>query len=129
VTNLTDANCTAQAGDLTGSAVVTVNPLPVAPSPNVSSNLAQHMSLKVKIQPLLTAWTSPGGSPLSVASAGPVSGQGGTVSYDSNYIYYIPPGGTLANDTIPYTVSNTNGCTTSGAIDIQFVVLGGIAKP
>jgi hypothetical protein len=84
--------------------------------------------MKVKILPLLAVWTSPGGSPLSVASAGPSSGQGGTVSKDSNYIFYIPPGGTPATDTIPYTVSDTNGCTTSGTIDVNFVVSGGIAQ-
>ncbi|MES2772530.1 MAG: hypothetical protein V4722_00005, partial [Bacteroidota bacterium] len=32
VTSLTDANCTALAGDMTGSAVITVNPLPAAPN-------------------------------------------------------------------------------------------------
>jgi autotransporter-associated beta strand protein len=111
-----------------GSGTVTVNALPVAPSPNLSSNLAQHLSMKVAIVPLLAAWTSPGGSPLSVASAGPSSGQGGTVSKDSNYIYYLPPSGTPATDTIPYTVSDANGCTTAGTLDVNFVTSAGYAQ-
>jgi Bacterial Ig domain len=111
-----------------GNGTVTVNALPVAPSPNLSSNLAQHLSMKVKIVPLLAAWTSPGGSPLSVVSAGPSSGQGGTVSKDSNYIYYLPPSGTPATDTIPYTVSDTNGCTTAGTLDVNFVTSAGYAQ-
>jgi hypothetical protein len=128
VTALTDANCTAQTGDRTGSAVVTVNALPVAPSPNISSNLAAHFSMKVKIVPLLAAWTSPGGSTLSVTSAGPSSGQGGTVSKDSNYIYYLPPSGTPATDTIPYTVGDANGCSTAATLDVNFVTSAGYAQ-
>ncbi len=110
-------------------AAVTVSPFPVAPSPNVSSNLAPHASLKVEIVPLLAAWTSPGGSPLSVQIAGPSSSQGGTAFMDSNYIYYLPPTtGNPANDSIPYTVANANGCATSASLDIQFVPSGGIAQ-
>jgi hypothetical protein len=84
--------------------------------------------MKISIQPLLAAWSSPGSSTLSVASAGPASGQGGTVTKDDNYIYYVPPSGTPVTDTIPYTVSNTYGCTTAATIGVSFLPQTGVAQ-
>ena len=103
---------------------MTVNPAPVAPSPNVSYTVAPRLSLKIKISELLGQWT---GTSLSVASAGPSSGQGGTVSLGASYIYYLPPAGKISSDTIPYTVSGANGCTTAGTIDLNIVAEGGTA--
>ena len=108
---------------MTGSA--TINPGPVAPSPNVSSNVAPNLSLKINISELLAAWT---GSSLSVQSAGPASTAGGTVAKDSTYIYYLPPSGTIATDRIPYTVSSANGCSTSANIDLTILAPGGVAQ-
>jgi hypothetical protein len=129
VTALSDANCTAQAGNLTGSAVVTVNPSPVAPSSGVSSNVPPHFSLKVDIQQLLAAWTSPQGHSLSLQSAGPATADGGSVSSDDTYIYYLPPSGNFGGDSFPYTVSDAeNACVTTASLSINFVEPGGLAQ-
>jgi autotransporter-associated beta strand protein len=104
-----------------GTTTVTVNAAPAAPSSNVSSNVAPHLSLKIRISELLAAWS---GSSLSFQSAGPNSTAGGTVTSDSTYIYYLPPGGTISSDSIPYTVSGANGCTTAAQIDVSFVPRG-----
>ncbi len=125
VTALSDAHGAAQAGDLTGSAVVTVNVPPGAPSPNASYSVAPTLSLKIDIAALLGTWQ---GSGLGVQSAGPGSSAGGTVSRDSRRIYYTPPSGTLSEDHIPYTVSDGNGCTTAATIDVFFVSTPGAAK-
>jgi len=117
----TTANgCTSPAGTTS----VTVTALPVAPSPDLSYNVAPKLSLKIKIADLLAAWT---GSSLSVQSVGN-STAGGTVSKDSTYIYYHPPSGTVSSDTIPYTVSGANGCTTAANIGLTFVAHGGQAQ-
>ncbi len=110
---------------VTMSGSATINASPVAPSPNVSSNVAPNLSLKISISELLTAWT---GSSLSLQSAGPASTAGGTVTKDSTYIYYLPPGGTVAADHIPYAVSSASGCSTSAYIDLAIAVPGGIAQ-
>jgi hypothetical protein len=108
---------------MNGSA--TINASPIAPVPNVSSNLAPEVSLKIKISELLAAWT---GSSLSVQSAGPTSTAGGTVTRDSTYIYYLPPSGSVSSDHIPYTISSANGCATAANIDLTIVTPGGIAQ-
>lgn len=110
---------------VTMSGSATINASPVAPSPNVSSNVAPNLSLKINISELLAAWT---GSSLSLQSAGPASTAGGTVTKDSTYIYYLPPGGTVATDHIPYTVSSASGCSTSAYIDLAIATPGGIAQ-
>jgi len=110
---------------VTMSGSATINASPVAPSPNVSSNLAPRVSLKISISELLGAWA---GSSLSLQSAGPASTAGGSVTKDSTYIYYLPPGGAVATDHIPYTVSSANGCSTSAYIDLVIVPPGGIAQ-
>ncbi|MGD0260146.1 MAG: hypothetical protein ABSD29_10025 [Verrucomicrobiota bacterium] len=105
------------------AATVTVNAVPGAPSPNVSYNLVLPFSLKISISDLLTNWT---GSSLSVQSAGPNSTDSGTVTKDSTYIYYLPPAGSPTSpDTIPYTVSGADGCTTVAYINVVFVSAAG----
>jgi PA14 domain len=62
VTALTDASCTAQAGDLTGSAVVTVNPIPAAPTAGSDSpvNVGGTLHLTASdITGATYAWTGP----------------------------------------------------------------------
>ena len=108
---------------MNGSATIIAGP--VAPSPNVNSNVAPHLSLKINISQLLAAWT---GSSLSLQSAGPASTAGGTVTSDSTYIYYLPPSGTVAADHIPYTVSGASGCSTSATIDLTIAAAGGVAQ-
>ncbi len=108
---------------MNGSA--TINASPVAPVPNVSSNLAPGVSMKIKVSELLAAWT---GSSLSVQSAGPNSTAGATVAEDSTYIYYLPPSSPITSDHIPYIVSDANGCTTTANLDLVIVAPGGIAQ-
>ena len=80
VTNLTDAKCTAQAGDLTGSAVVTVNPLP-AVSVNSATNCAGASAT-------LTA-TTDASSPSYLWSPGGVTTASITVSPSSTTTYTV----------------------------------------
>jgi hypothetical protein len=108
-----------------GSGTVTVNPTPGAPMGGVTTNVAPTLDLIVNISNLLSSWS---GSGLSLQSAGPTSTQGGTVTFDANYIYYIPPGGSISSDSIPYTVINGSGCTTTASIILTFVPQGGIAQ-
>ena len=64
VTALTDANCTAQAGDLTGSAVVTVGTTPATPSPTNNGPTCVGGSVQLSVG-IVTgaayAWTGPNG--------------------------------------------------------------------
>jgi hypothetical protein len=118
------AGCASAGGQSTS---VTVNALPVAPSSDVSYNVALPFSLKIKISDLLTNWT---GTSLSVQSV-VNSADGGTVTKDSTYIFYTPPTNSspTSPDTIPYTVSGANGCTTAASIDVVFVGQpGGVAQ-
>jgi hypothetical protein len=123
VTALSDANCTAQSVDLTGSAVVTVNASPVAPT--VTTNAPPTLDLMINIANLLSSWT---GSGLSVQSVVTNSAQGGTVSFDATYIYYIPPVNSISSDTISYTVVNGSSCATTASISLTFIPQGGIAQ-
>ena len=61
VTALTDANCTAQAGDRTGSAVVTVNAIPATPSPSNSGPICsgQTLDLFANTTADTYGWTGP----------------------------------------------------------------------
>ncbi|PWU15929.1 MAG: hypothetical protein C5B50_14565 [Verrucomicrobia bacterium] len=95
--------------------------------PNVSSNVAPHLSAKISVAPLLAACSNPQSYPLSL-STGSSSSQGGAVSSDANYIYYSPPAGNLASDTIAYSVSNGHGGLASAAITINFIAPGGLAQ-
>jgi len=115
-------------GIMSGSATVTVNEPPVAPSPNISSNLASGLSLKVSITPLLAAWSSPSGADLNLQSVGSSSIQGGTVSTNGTFIFYTPPDSSIATDSISYTVADTNGCSTLASLDLTFVKSVGLVQ-
>jgi predicted secreted protein len=92
----------------------------------VSYNVALPFSLKINISDLLTNWT---GTSLSVQDVSN-STEGGTVTKNSTYIFYIPPTGSPTSpDTIPYTVSGTNGCSTAAFINVLFAAQpGGAAQ-
>jgi hypothetical protein len=118
------ALCASAGGQATS---VTINPVPGAPSSDVSYNVALPFSLKIKISDLLTNWT---GTSLSVQSVAN-SADGGTVTKNSTYIFYSPPTNSspTSPDTIPYTVSGANGCSTAASIDVVFVGQpGGVAQ-
>ena len=109
-----------------GSVNVTVNGL-VAPT--ISSNSASGLSLKIAIAPVLAAWGKPPGDTLSLLSVVSPSSGGGTVSKNSTYIFYAPPGGSPASDSIAYTVKDLNNDSTSdGTITINFVKPGATAQ-
>lgn len=108
VTSLTDANCAAQAGDLTGTAVITVNPLPIATASNNSPFCAPGtLNLTGGPAGMTTySWTGPNGytssaqNPPSIANATPAN-----------------------NGTYTLTVTNVNGCSASAStlVDITAV--------
>src|SRR5207253_10026173 len=60
--------------------------------------------------------------------ARPTSAQGETDSNNSTYIYYGLRSGSTSTDSIPYTGSGTNGCSTSASIGLSIAAPGGIAQ-
>jgi hypothetical protein len=114
VTALTDANCTAQGGDLTGSAAVTVHQLPTAPSKAYSR--APGISLKISISDL--GVTAPeGGTPIFSSVSG--GGQGATISHSDNYLFYLPQAGNNNGDSFNYTTTDGQCGGASGTINVN----------
>ena len=110
------------------STVVSITVSPTGPSPGISSNLAPSVSMKIRLTSILAAWTDSGAGSNSVTAAGPSSSQGGTVSKDSTYLYYVPPAASFSTDSIPYVVSGTNGCSTAGSVNVLIVKPGGLVQ-
>jgi hypothetical protein len=98
VTALTDANCLAQAGDRTGSAVVTVNTIPATPSPSNNGPICSGDTLTLSTPTVTGAtysWTGP--SSFSSTQQNPS----------------IPNATSAVSGTYGVTVTDTNGCTSA----------------
>ncbi|MCF6130620.1 T9SS type A sorting domain-containing protein [Flavobacterium sp. AS60] len=90
IATLTDANCTANAGDKTGSATVTVNPLPIVTAANVSGCPNTNIALI----------GSPIGGTFSIAN--PYNG-----AVDTTYTYTYTDGNGCTNTSSSATVTMT----------------------
>jgi hypothetical protein len=99
VTSLTDANCTAVAGDRTGSAIITVNPLPT-----ISGTLNACVGSTTQLSGSATAdattpWSSATTGVATISNTGLVTG----VSAGTSLITY----------------TNSNGCITTATVTIN----------
>jgi hypothetical protein len=99
VTSLTDANCTAASGDRTGSAVITINPLPT-----ITGTLSACVSSTTQLSGSATAdattpWSSATTSVATISNTGLVTG----VSAGTSVITY----------------TNSNGCVRTATVTIH----------
>ena len=99
VTSLTDANCTAASGDRTGSAVITINPLPT-----ITGTLSACVSSTTQLSGSATAdattpWSSATTSVATISNTGLVTG----VSAGTSVITY----------------TNSNGCVKTATVTIH----------
>ncbi|MSU58846.1 MAG: hypothetical protein EXS35_11890 [Pedosphaera sp.] len=127
VTNLTDANCTAQAGDRTGSAVITVNTI-VANTATYTRGASA--AIKINIANLLTNASDTLLQTISLLGIGTdganlTSTNGATLSTNLTLINY--PGGATPNvtDSFKYKVTDTQGCVTLGTVIINVAPVSG----
>jgi hypothetical protein len=123
VTALTDANCTAQAEDLTGSAAITVNQPPTAP--NKTFTRAPGLSLKITVADLGAADPESGTVTFNSVTGG---SQNATISHDDTYIFYLPQAGNNTGDSFNYTTTDGQCVSVSGTITVNVAGQPGAAS-
>jgi hypothetical protein len=104
------------------NAVLAAGQAPVA-GPDVIQRFASG-GVRVRVSDLLTNDTDSdfGAGPLAVIAVGPTSASNGTVSLQSNWVYYLPPAGFTNSDTFTYTVSGGPcGGTNTGVVTVQVI--------
>jgi autotransporter-associated beta strand protein len=75
--------------------------------------------LKIVISDLMTHASDPDGDPVSFVSVGSPSTNGATITSDTNFVYYTPPGvNPNVTDTFTYTVADSYGATNQGIVTI-----------
>ena len=121
VTNLTDANCTAQAGDRTGSATVTVN--------TIVANTAVYErqaggALKIYLSQLLTNASDTLLQTISLLGVG-TDGYNLTstnsVALTTNATFIGYPAAANVTDSFQYKVTDVQGCVTLGTVIINVI--------
>jgi autotransporter-associated beta strand protein len=96
------------------AAVLTINQPPVAS--NTIASVIENQVLVLAKDKLLAGCSDPDGDPLSVASAGPTSTNGGTVSLTSSNITYQPATNFIGTDVFTFVVSDGRGGTATGSV-------------
>jgi hypothetical protein len=130
VTNLTDANCTAQAGDHTGNAAITVNTITVN---TTVYDRPSGTSIKIFLSNLLTNASDTFNQTITFLGAGSdgsnlTSTNSAALSTNATFIGY-PASAPNVADSFKYRVTDTQGCTTLGTILINVVAYpGGLAQ-
>ncbi len=75
--------------------------------------------LKIAISDLLTNASDPDGDAITLASVGSPSTNGATITMDTNFVYYTPPGvNPNMTDTFTYTVTDAYGATNQGTVTV-----------
>ncbi len=83
------------------------------------------LDLKIKNEDVLAACSDPEGGVVTLQSLGS-SAQGATITQTATHILYTPVNGD--NDQFTYTVSDAQGVTSTGTIQVQVVSPGGIVQ-
>jgi hypothetical protein len=93
----------------------------------VSAYSLQNQSLSLALARLLAVVSDPDNDPLSVASAGPTSTNGGTVTLTSTWVTYQPVAGFVGPDLFSYTVSDGRGGLATNTVAVSVVSSNGLS--
>jgi len=99
------------------------NAAPVAPEQTFVR--APELSWKIRISDLLAACSDPDNDSLTLDSIG-ASAQGATITRTATHLLYSLPGD--ANDSFSYTISDGQGGTKTGTLEINVVNPGGLIQ-
>jgi hypothetical protein len=127
---LTDANCTAQAGDRTGSATVTLNIVTANPAAYLR---AAGFQAQISIADLLTNVSNTVGQPITFLGVGTdgfnlTTTNGITLTTNATHITY-PASAANVSDSFTYKVATSQGCTNYGTVLINVALNpGGIVQ-
>lgn len=99
--------------------VTPVNDPPVAVGDTVQR--PPHVGLKFEATAPPANDSDLEGDVLSLASAGPTSTSGGAVTQSGKWIRYVPPAGFNNSDSFNYTISDGNGGSATGSVNVVVV--------
>lgn len=126
VTETTAESCVG--APLTLAVAVGPNHAPVAP-PAKSLSTPMNTPVTVYLVKLLAGATDADGDPLSISAAGPNSVQGGTVVVQGATLIYTPATGYTGADSFTYTISDGQGGTAIGTVNVTVSPPGGGLSP
>jgi hypothetical protein len=95
---------------------VVTNTPPVAGTDSYSR--ANNLQLKIHIDNLLTNDTDADGDPITLAGINLTSTNGATITTNGTFIFYTNSVATNVNDQLSYTISDGQGGTTTGLVNI-----------
>ncbi|MBS1609196.1 MAG: HYR domain-containing protein, partial [Bacteroidetes bacterium] len=129
IASMSDAGCTARTEDLTGSATITVNPLPVITTGSYGPLCSNGNSITLNAQPVNGTWSGPGisGNNFNPAIAGPGS-HVVTYSYtDANGCTSIKTTTIVVNAAPVVSIAGLNAayCANSAAVMLTGLPSGG----
>jgi hypothetical protein len=110
----------------TCSFLVMVDRAPIAHS-DVSAYPLQNQLLSLELATLLAVVSDPDNDPLSVATAGPASTNGGTVTLTSTSVTYQPVADFVGPDLFYYTVSDGRGGLATNTVAVTVVSSNGLS--
>jgi len=88
----------------------------------VSDTIERYPSQGVKVTFATLLSNDVGAGPLTLTHVSATSANGGTLTTNEGWVFYAPPLGFTNVDTFTYSVSDTNGGTTTGTVTINIKV-------
>jgi hypothetical protein len=97
---------------------VTVGPNHAPVARNKTQGTVKNTASSFANVKLLAGATDADNDTLSVSAAGPTSQQGGTAALEADDVKYTPPTGFMGSDSYTYTISDGQGGTAVGTVDV-----------